>query len=73
MGIFSKLFSKLFGNNDDEHQRQVQQVRQQIEETLDGQIITDDETGEAFQVEVLPQMSYEDFIALCESLKGNNQ
>ncbi len=69
MGLFSRLFG---GNRDDEHKQQVQQVRQQIE-NLDGQILTDDETGEAFQVEVLPQMSYEDFVALCESLKGSKQ
>jgi len=64
------LFSKLFGGNRDDEQRQIQQIRQQFEH-LNGQIITDDETGETFQIEieVLPKMSYEDFVALCESLK----
>ncbi len=65
MGILDKI-GKLFGSHDDE--RQLQKIRQQIE-NLDGQIFADDETGEAFSVEVLPQMSYEDFVALCESLK----
>ncbi len=65
MGIFDTI-GKLFGGNGDE--RRVQKIRQQIE-NLDGQIFADDETGEAFSVEVLPQMSYEDFVTLCESLK----
>ncbi len=64
------LFSKLFGNNqDNERQEQMQRFHQEIKETLDGQSLTDDETGETFEMEVLPEMSYEDFVALCESLK----
>ncbi len=66
MGIFSKIAS-LFHDDDDEREEIIQAIN-----NLDG-VILDDGEGGGFRVEVLPEMSYEEFVALCESLKRQQE